>query len=123
MRSYWALLVAVTLVASAPAGALAQYGDSDIDSDGVPNAIDSCPHVREDFEGEIDGCPSDFVQWQDSDADGIEDRVDECPAARETYNRHLDGDGCPDRAPDTGRSVTVDTDGDGVIDMLDVCPT
>jgi len=39
----------------------------DSDGDGVPNDVDFCPFLLEDYEGIIDGCPSSFVPWYDAD--------------------------------------------------------
>jgi hypothetical protein len=54
---------------------------NDNDNDGVPNNLDQCPFLQEDYNPEygnnIDGCPADFVPWYDADYDGIEDHVDE----------------------------------------------
>ncbi len=44
---------------------------SDIDSDGVPDTEDLCPHLQEDYFGDIDGCPSKTVNWIDTDSDAI----------------------------------------------------
>ena len=74
--------------------------DSDFDGDGVPNSLDLCPHLLEDYDPQygnnIDGCPADFVPWYDEDYDGIEDHLDECPTLKEHYNKFQDSDGCPD---------------------------
>ena len=45
------------------------YADElyDSDKDGVPDEIDHCPNLKEDYEGAIDGCPSNFVPWYDQD--------------------------------------------------------
>ena len=75
---------------------------NDNDSDGVPNNIDHCPHLKEDYDPQygnnIDGCPADFVPWYDADYDGIPDHIDQCPTSRENYNKFQDEDGCPDVA-------------------------
>jgi len=68
----------------------------DSDGDGVPNDVDFCPHLLEDYKGNIDGCPSSFVPWYDADYDGIQDHLDNCPTVKETYNKFQDEDGCPD---------------------------
>ena len=59
--------------------------ESDLDKDGVSDSVDLCPSLKEDFEGRIDGCPSNFVPWYDADFDGIEDHLDLCPSVRENY--------------------------------------
>ena len=75
----------------------------DSDGDGVPNHLDQCPHLLEDYDPQygsnIDGCPADFVPWYDADFDGIEDHIDDCPTVKETYNKFQDQDGCPDISP------------------------
>ena len=39
--------------------------DIDTDGDGVPNDVDQCPNLLEDYDPQygnnIDGCPADFV--------------------------------------------------------------
>jgi hypothetical protein len=61
----------------------------DNDGDGVPNNLDQCPNLLEDYDPQygnnVDGCPADFVPWYDVDYDGIEDHVDNCPTVKETY--------------------------------------
>ena len=49
----------------------------DFDQDGVLDEMDKCPYLKEDNEGKIDGCPSNFVPWYDQDYDGIEDHLDQ----------------------------------------------
>ena len=83
-----------------PNGVYAANEEIDTDGDGVPNALDFCPHLLEDYDPEygnnIDGCPADFVPWYDADYDGIQDHIDQCPTVKETYNMVEDEDGCPD---------------------------
>jgi len=77
--------------------AFSAYGDeNDLDNDGVPNEQDRCPNLQEDYSGEIDGCPDDYISPYDFDSDGLPDAIDACPEAPETYNRYQDEDGCPD---------------------------
>jgi outer membrane protein OmpA-like peptidoglycan-associated protein len=80
----------------------------DSDHDGIPDAVDYCPHTPEDKDGvdDGDGCPD-----PDNDGDGIPDARDKCPNEPETYNGYEDEDGCPDR----GRVVVTDTS----IEILD----
>ncbi|MBA0908476.1 MAG: thrombospondin type 3 repeat-containing protein, partial [Nitrosarchaeum sp.] len=104
------------------------YGSqiNDIDNDGVPNSIDHCPHLQEDYDPQfgnnVDGCPADFIPWHDSDFDAIPDHIDNCPAVKETYNKIQDDDGCPDSLSYSGKAIP-DTDNDGIADFLDTCPT
>jgi len=48
------------------------FAVEDLDNDGVEDSMDACPNLLEDYEGPIDGCPSNFVPWYDEDFDGIE---------------------------------------------------
>jgi|GEM_PF-548477 outer membrane protein OmpA-like peptidoglycan-associated protein len=75
----------------------------DSDNDGIPDSIDKCPQVPEDFDGfeDEDGCPD-----YDNDKDGIADSLDECPNDPEDYDGYQDKDGCPD----------PDNDKDGICD-------
>ncbi|EPA04820.1 thrombospondin type 3 repeat-containing protein, partial [Candidatus Nitrosarchaeum limnium] len=98
------------------------YGVQDNDHDGVPNDLDQCPHLKEDYLGVVDGCPSKFVPWYDVDSDGIPDDIDVCPTVRETFNKFQDDDGCPDISSYASKE-TADTDNDGIADFIDSCPT
>ncbi|NNM02634.1 MAG: thrombospondin, partial [Nitrosopumilus sp.] len=97
----------------------------DTDGDGVPNNIDQCPNLLEDYDPQygnnIDGCPADFVPWYDADYDGVEDHIDDCPTVKETYNRVLDEDGCPYLSIYAEQKI-ADTDNDGYPDYMDSCP-
>lgn len=81
----------------------------DIDEDGILNAQDECPELKEDFDGfeDTDGCP-DF----DNDLDGIVDTKDNCVDEKEDFDGFEDEDGCPD----------PDNDGDNIPDFEDNCP-
>ena len=65
----------------------------DTDHDGIPDNVDRCPTVPEDFDNfeDADGCPE-----LDNDKDGIADTKDACPNEPETFNGYKDADGCPD---------------------------
>ena len=119
------LLLLTSTIGMFPSSAYANDA-IDSDGDGVPNSIDRCPNLLEDYDPEygnnIDGCPADFVPWYDSDYDGIEDHIDDCPTVKETYNKFQDDDGCPDLSPDDGKGI-ADSDGDGYPDYMDLCPT
>lgn len=78
----------------------------DADGDDIPDRIDKCSKLAEDFDGfqDDDGCPD-----PDNDVDGVPDKDDQCPLEPGTpANR-----GCPIK----------DADGDGVWDKDDACPT
>ncbi len=119
----------------------------DRDGDGIPDDVDQCPDLPEDFDGfeDHDGCPE-----LDNDGDGILDRYDRCPNTKEDEDGYQDADGCPDpdndgdRIPDTedacpnqpgppnpdpkkngcplGTGPSHDRDGDGIPDDKDACP-
>ena len=86
------------------------FAADDLDNDGVDSSIDACPNLQEDYEGTIDGCPSNFVPWYDEDYDGIEDHIDQCPNLKEQYNKFQDEDGCPDNLPGSGDGGAADSD-------------
>ncbi len=114
------LLLLTSTIGMLPSGVYAAE-EADTDRDGVPNDVDFCPHLLEDYEGTIDGCPSNFVPWYDADFDGIQDHLDSCPTVKETYNKFQDDDGCPDLSPDDGKGI-ADSDADGYPDYMDLCP-
>jgi outer membrane protein OmpA-like peptidoglycan-associated protein len=93
------------------AGLLYARGAGDRDHDGIPDDVDKCPTIPEDFDGfeDHDGCPE-----PDNDGDRIPDDKDLCPNEPETINGFQDADGCPDEVPDR--------DHDGIPDNLDKCP-
>ncbi len=92
---------------------------SDIDNDGILDDVDNCPRLQEDYFGDIDGCPSKTVNWNDSDFDAIPDDVDQCITLRENYNGYQDEDGCPD---DISVELVFDHDSDSIPDLIDNCP-
>lgn len=94
------------------AGMSRMADDKDTDRDGIPDKLDRCPLLKEDFDGVMDGdgCPE-----TDGDLDGIPDEKDQCPEQAETLNNFMDHDGCPE---DLGE----DRDGDGIPDAIDFCP-
>jgi OOP family OmpA-OmpF porin len=98
-------------VARALLGVTYAHEVGDIDGDGIPDDIDKCPTIPEDFDGfeDHDGCPD-----PDNDGDRIPDATDRCPNEPETINGFQDADGCPDEIPDR--------DHDGIPDSLDKCP-
>ena len=78
--------------------------DNDFDGDGVPNSLDLCPHLLEDYDPQygnnIDGCPDIAPEQQrfvhDDDLDDIINDEDLCPFDAEDYDGDRDTDGCPD---------------------------
>ena len=83
--------------------------EGDRDGDNIPDTVDRCPDIPEDFDGEedTDGCP-DF----DRDGDGVADDRDRCPDQKEDKDGFADQDGCPE----------FDNDRDGLMDASDQCP-
>ncbi len=83
--------------------------EGDRDGDGISDAIDQCPDIPEDFDGEEDqdGCPD-----IDRDRDKVPDDRDKCPSQPEDIDAFEDQDGCPE----------FDNDKDGLPDMMDQCP-
>ncbi len=82
--------------------------EGDRDGDGIPDTIDRCPDIPEDFDNgnDSDGCP-DF----DRDEDGVADDRDKCPDQKEDKDGFEDHDGCPE----------FDNDRDGLMDASDQC--
>jgi hypothetical protein len=76
---------------------------TDSDGDGIGDAEDKCPDLREDRDEyeDGDGCPD-----YDNDLDGLSDAQDECPNKPEDFDGYSDQDGCPD----------PDNDKDGICD-------
>jgi len=65
----------------------------DADGDGVPDAVDGCPHLAEDRDGfqDEDGCPE-----PDNDNDFVMDEDDRCPNEEALEGHDADMDGCTD---------------------------
>jgi hypothetical protein len=80
---------------------VAASSKKDTDKDGIYDATDLCPKVKETFNGylDTDGCPDEIPPPPppaDYDGDGISDALDKCPSEKENYNSFQDEDGCPD---------------------------
>src|SRR3989304_5857821 len=105
------LLLLTTTIGSIPA--YSDNGVTDKDNDSIPDNVDYCPNLPEDFEDEVDGCPSEHEIYHDQDQDGIQDHDDLCPNVPEIYNQYRDDDGCPDSAGGAAKG-TPDSDGDGI---------
>ena len=105
----------------------------DLDNDGVPDKLDSCPNTPAGVLVGQNGCPKDF------DGDGVPDYLDKCPNS--VPGSAVDSTGCApdrdhdgvpdnlDRCPDSEPGVAVDSTGcamdhdrDGIPDYLDRCP-
>ena len=100
------------------------FGQGDLDKDGVPDKKDSCP--EEPGLKEFEGCP-------DSDGDKIPDNKDSCPEefGAEIMNGCPDGDNdgvadkdddCPGEEGLAELKGCPDGDEDGVADKDDECP-
>jgi outer membrane protein OmpA-like peptidoglycan-associated protein len=104
--------------------------DADMDKDGIPDRLDSCPDIP--GSKAWNGCPV-----PDTDHDGIDDEHDSCKTIPGVARYHgcpipdTDGDGVDDEH-DSCRTVpgsakyngcpVPDRDGDGVNDEVDKCP-
>jgi OmpA-OmpF porin, OOP family len=101
----------------------------DRDGDGIPDDVDQCPDLPEDFDGfqDADGCPDG-----DNDDDGIPDAEDACPNQAGPPNPDPKKNGCPvpggatpapKPAPAAPTPVgKADRDKDGIPDAEDACP-
>jgi hypothetical protein len=104
-------------------------GSGDADSDGTPDATDTCPFTvgsNSDTDGDgygniCDNCPSAPNQDQaDSNGNGVGDACDSCPTSGDS-----DGDGVcndVDNCPNNANASQADADGDGIGDACDACP-
>jgi hypothetical protein len=75
---------------------------ADTDGDGVPDAIDDCPHDPN-------------ADQMDADGDGSGDTCDNCPLLSNPDQRDRDGDGL-------GDACDPDRDGDEILNAVDACP-
>lgn len=93
---------------------VAKYSQvADSDGDGVPNASDNCPEVKNSNQSDVDH-------------DGVGDVCDNCPNhanadQADPDNDHL-GSAC-DNCPNHYNPNQEDGDGDGTGDLCDNCPT
>jgi hypothetical protein len=121
---FYTLTLAFLLLFSALPNVMAQSA-IDRDKDQIPDNVDDCPSLPEDYEGimDEDGCPDLYLATLDSDNDGVTNLYDQCPDGRETRNQHMDDDGCPDVSPSDKKKGILDADNDGVADRVDKCPS
>jgi len=98
---------------------------TDSDGDGIPDAMDKCPHVFDPIR------PMDMGAQADTDGDGIGDACDPCPLDANTTtcttadpnDRDHDGiDNATDNCPDIANPDQADADHDGKGDVCDACP-
>ena len=117
-------------------------GPPDEDGDGIPDAVDACPHEKgpKSDDPKKNGCP-----LPDRDGDGIPDQFDACPDKKGRASDDPTINGCPadydrDGIPDdedacpnekgvpsadpkkNGCPGELDSDGDGIPDKDDACP-
>ncbi len=83
----------------------------DADGDGIPDDVDQCPHLPEDFDGfqDQDGCLD-----PDNDNDLVPDADNRCPNVAAVQGRDENEDGCT--------NPFRDRDHDGIQDADDACP-
>jgi hypothetical protein len=69
-----------------------RFASHDRDGDGIPDDLDQCPDLAEDFDGfeDQDGCPE-----ADNDEDGIVDADDACPNVPGVPSSDPRKNGCP----------------------------
>jgi hypothetical protein len=82
------------------------FAGHDRDGDGIPDDVDACPTLPEDFDGfeDDDGCPE-----ADNDDDGIVDSVDACPDVPGVASPDPRHNGCPDPDPVPPRTPVTAT--------------
>ena len=107
--------------------------DSDVDNDGIDNAVDNCPNIvnpdQDDTDGDLlgdlcDNCPSVANADQtDTDSDSFGDICDNCPTVANTDQTDSDGDTAGDACDIcNGYDDFVDDDSDGLPNGCDNCP-
>ncbi|RME03312.1 MAG: hypothetical protein D6812_05325 [Deltaproteobacteria bacterium] len=106
------------------AGPSCPGSSSDLDGDGVPDAMDNCPGIANPDQADADGdnvgdacdnCPGIANPDQaDADGDNVGDACDNCPDLRNPNQADRDNDGEGDACDD-------DLDGDGVPNETDNC--
>jgi len=78
---------------------------ADIDQDGIPDDVDECKHLPEDFDGfeDDDGCLD-----PDNDMDFIPDTDDRCPNEEALEGYDEDEDGCTDPGAPTAAEANAE---------------
>lgn len=89
----------VLLLGQYPVWENTNYVPSDIDEDGVPDALDNCTNVFNPDQADIDGSGKGDV-CEDFDRDGRMNSIDNCPDVPNSNQRDEDGDGIGDVCDD-----------------------
>ena len=97
----------------------------DSDGDGVPDAVDNCPHIPNPDQVDSDGNGVGDACEADDDHDGIPNGSDNCWLVANPDQLDLDGDGVGDacdNCPSSANADQADADSDTVGDVCDACP-
>lgn len=97
-------------------GVDAGMAESDMDGDGVLNAVGNCPTVANADQSDMDGDHEGDLCDPDMDNDGFMNAADNCPVKANPTQADLNVNG-------KGDACEPDMDGDGVLNIADNCPT